>query len=83
MTKHSVVDAKNNLSKLIDRALKGENVVITRHGQPVAELRPVSKPAKPIAPEALDWLKERREKRPAVKTDSATLVSRLRDEWRR
>jgi prevent-host-death family protein len=80
---HSVVDAKNNLSKLIDRALKGENVVITRRGQPVAELRPVSKPAKPITPQALDWLKERRESRPPVKTDSGTLVSRLRGKWRR
>jgi prevent-host-death family protein len=83
MTKHSVVDAKNNLSKLIDRALKGENVVITRHGQPMAELRPVSRPAKPITPEALDWLKERRERRPAVRSESGMLMSRLRGEWRR
>jgi len=30
MGKHSVADAKNNLSKLIDRALEGESVVITR-----------------------------------------------------
>jgi prevent-host-death family protein len=83
MGKHSVVDAKNNLSELIDRALKGEAVVITRHGQPVVELKPLAAKAKPITPEALDWLMERRNKRPAVKVDSGTLMSRLRDEWRR
>jgi prevent-host-death family protein len=83
MGKHSVVDAKNNLSALIDRALKGEAVVITRHGQPVVELTPVSRPAKPITPEALDWLKQRRAERPAMKVDSGALMSKMRDEWRR
>ena len=32
MTNHSVVEAENQLSSLIDRALDGETVVITRHG---------------------------------------------------
>ena len=41
MSAHSVAEAKNQLSKLIDRALKGEGVVITRRGQPVVELKPV------------------------------------------
>jgi prevent-host-death family protein len=39
ISKHSVIEAKNQLSALIERALKGERVVITRHGQPVAEIR--------------------------------------------
>jgi prevent-host-death family protein len=84
MGKHSVVEAKNNLSELIDRALKGEDVVITRHGQPVVELKPVPRPAKPITSEELDWLAERRAKRPRVRVDSGTLISKMRDEeWRR
>ena len=29
---HSVADAKNRLPELIDRALEGEDIVITRHG---------------------------------------------------
>lgn len=37
---HSIVEAKNNLSALIDRALAGEEVVITRHGKPVVRLAP-------------------------------------------
>ena len=40
MTAYSVAEAKNRLPKLIDRALQGEEVVITRHGKPVAELQP-------------------------------------------
>lgn len=39
MPHYSVATTKDRLSSLIDRALKGEEVVITRHGKPVAELR--------------------------------------------
>ncbi|HXT22537.1 MAG TPA: type II toxin-antitoxin system prevent-host-death family antitoxin [Thermoanaerobaculia bacterium] len=41
MTAYSVAEAKNTLPKLIDRALQGEEVVITRHDRPVARLVPV------------------------------------------
>lgn len=34
----SVYAAKTNLSRLLDRAAKGEEIVITRHGRPVARL---------------------------------------------
>jgi prevent-host-death family protein len=40
MASYSVAEAKNQLPSLIDKALGGEDVVITRHGKPVAELRP-------------------------------------------
>jgi prevent-host-death family protein len=46
MTTHTVAEAKNQLSKLIDRALKGEGIVITRRGPPVVELKPVRLAAK-------------------------------------
>ncbi len=36
--KVSVYDAKTQLSRLIDKANAGEEVVITRHGRPVARL---------------------------------------------
>jgi prevent-host-death family protein len=36
MSQYNFVEAKNWLSELIDRALKGEGVVITRHGRPAA-----------------------------------------------
>ena len=37
---YSVADAKAGLPRLIDRAMAGEEVIITRHGAPVAEIRP-------------------------------------------
>jgi prevent-host-death family protein len=40
MASYSVAEAKNRLPSLIDKALGGEEVVITRHGKVVAELRP-------------------------------------------
>jgi prevent-host-death family protein len=51
-----VAKAKNRLSDLIDRALAGEDVTITRHGRPVVELRPVEQEPGPVRPEDIDWL---------------------------
>lgn len=89
MGKHSVAEAKNKLSELINRALEGEDVVITRHGQPVVELRPVTelrpvaKSPKPITDEAIDWLVKHRVGRRLPREDSATAVRKTREEWAR
>lgn len=80
MSNHSVAEAKNRLPELIDRAQEGEDIVITRHGRPVAEIKPIPRPARRITPEALDWLATRRLKRIRVTEDAGTLVSRMRDE---
>lgn len=37
-------DAKTNLAKLLDRVERGEVIVITRHGTPVARLVPFAEP---------------------------------------
>lgn len=42
----SIYEAKTRLSHLVDRALRGDEVVITRHGRPVARLVP-AKTARP------------------------------------
>jgi len=39
MSTYSVAEAKNRLSELINRAVEGEGVVITRHGQPIVEFK--------------------------------------------
>ena len=52
VTTFSVADAKSGLPRLIDRAIAGEEVVITRHGRPVAELRPVTAAGVAPSPEA-------------------------------
>jgi prevent-host-death family protein len=80
MSSHSVAEAKNRLPELIDRALKGEDIVITRHGHPVVELKPIPEPIRPISAADVDWLAARRVKTRRVTEDAAALVSRMRDE---
>ena len=41
MQQFNVHEAKSNLSKLLDMALEGEEVIVARHGTPVAKLSPV------------------------------------------
>lgn len=83
MKSYSVAAAKNHLSKLIDRALKGEDVVITRHGRAVVELKPVAKPPRPVSVEGLDRLAALRARLPRLPEDAGTFVSRMRDEEER
>lgn len=42
MTKVGAYEAKTHLPKLLDRVKQGERFVITRHGNPVAELVPIT-----------------------------------------
>lgn len=45
-----LAEAKATLSALLDRVEKGETVTITRHNEPVAELRPLKAPVKGLRP---------------------------------
>ncbi|MBA2723217.1 MAG: type II toxin-antitoxin system Phd/YefM family antitoxin [Methylibium sp.] len=47
MTTVGIFEAKSRLSELVARAARGEEIVITRHGEPVARLMP------PRVPDAL------------------------------
>jgi len=40
MAAYNVHEAKTNFSKLLDRAMEGEQIMITRNGVPVVELVP-------------------------------------------
>ena len=42
--------AKSSLSKLVERALAGEEIVIARNGEPLVQLVPVPKERKPRVP---------------------------------
>lgn len=84
MSEHSVIDAQAGLSALIDRALRGEDVVITRDGLPVVTLRPVPQPTRRMTTaESLAWLRANRVKGVATDEDAGTFVSRMRDEEQR
>ena len=76
MSAYSVADAKNTLPKLIDRALEGEEVIITRHGKAVAELKPAAVASHaPTATYA--WLRSRRRERPGVGLTSIQILEQL------
>ena len=44
----SLADAKAQLSDLVERAMRGEDVRITRRGKPVARIVPIERELKPI-----------------------------------
>lgn len=77
MSTFSVAEAKANLSKLLERAEKGEKVVITRRGEPIAQLAPV-RTTKP----GIDFARLRalRAAMPKAKTPADKLVRKMRDE---
>ena len=59
-----------------------EGVVITRHGRPVVELRPVVPPARQLTREDLDRLAARRVGVAPAKSDAGKLISTMRDDER-
>lgn len=80
MANYSVAEAKNHLPKLIDKALEGEEVVITRRGKPLVELRPTTvRPAERLQRirEMDDWLFARTRSRPGAGMTSVELIDRM------
>jgi prevent-host-death family protein len=49
----SVTEAKGQLTDLVRRAEGGEEVVLTRHGQPAARLVPIKAPANQVSRRAV------------------------------
>jgi prevent-host-death family protein len=79
MTEYSVAQAKNNLPKLLDRALAGEEVTITRRGRPIASLVAKAAPGMSID---IEWLERVRVKPRKVGLDQPSLVELMRGEDR-
>lgn len=77
MSTYSVADAKSGLPRLIDRALEGEEVIISRHGKPVAELRPLAPVSRATPPATYAWLQARRQARKPVGLSSVELLNQL------
>ena len=75
MVRVSLVQAKARLSELLDKVEVGEEVLITRHGRPVATLSAASQPKSRLKP-----LKAFRAKMPRWRRSSAVLLRESRDE---
>jgi prevent-host-death family protein len=77
-------DAKTRLSELLDRVEKGEQIVITRHGKPVARLVPEGVYDKAAAHAAVARIRALRSELAARGVDlSDEEIRALRDEGRR
>jgi len=64
MAEASIRDLRNHGGEVVDRVSRGERVMITRGGKPVAELR-----ALPGEPVTLEVLLERRRRLPSIDPD--------------
>jgi prevent-host-death family protein len=73
----NLANAKSRLSELVDRVEKGEEIVITRHGRPVARLSALERPKKPIPSMA-----EFRARMPKLKESLSESLRKVRDEQR-
>jgi prevent-host-death family protein len=51
MSEVTIRELRNHGGEVVDRAARGEEIIITRDGKPVAELRPLRR--QPLAAEAL------------------------------
>lgn len=73
----SLAEAKAHLSELLDQVEAGEDLVITRHGRPVAHVRAVSRPKQPVPVEELAAF---RATMPAWPRPSSEILREMRDE---
>jgi prevent-host-death family protein len=81
-------EAKNTLGSLLDRVERGEEVIITRHGKPVARLVPnVDRAGTDEVQAAFDRLRQRARQyareNPGSQPFDWEEVKKLRDEGRR
>ena len=73
----NLAQAKAHLSELLDKVESGEDVIITRHGRPVAHLHAASREKHPLA---LDELAAFRATMPPLQRPSVELLRQMRDE---
>jgi prevent-host-death family protein len=78
----SIAEAKDQLSRLIDQALAGEKITITRYGKPMVTLtpEPANQPRKMTGPEMVAWLREELKDMPKFKDTGADIIRQMRDE---
>ena len=80
MSTYSVAQAKNELPRLIDKVLAGEEVVITRRGTVVAELCPKAPKPAEHNDDIYARLRKQREARSPLAISGVDLIRQMRDE---
>ncbi|MGH6987595.1 MAG: type II toxin-antitoxin system Phd/YefM family antitoxin [Caulobacteraceae bacterium] len=79
MTEVALAEAKARLSELVQRVEGGETVRITRRGKPVAELRGLERPRKPLDVAALRAFARTQ---PYQEESAGDFMRRIRDQER-
>jgi prevent-host-death family protein len=79
MASVTLADAKAHLSALVEQAERGEPVVITRRGKPVAQITGVKRTRKPIDGAALGELTK---SMPRQKLSAGAWLRQVRDKER-
>ncbi len=82
MTAIGIYDAKTQLPKLVDRVSRGERIVITKHGRPVAQLVPAESEEPIDVKEVIRQMEEWQE-REGPTLGSGLTIRQLREEGRR
>lgn len=80
MTTVSAYEAKTHLPRLIRAAERGETVIITRHGKPVAQIGPVKDQRRADIAQVIERMKRARTQRPRVSVEE---ILSARDEGRK
>lgn len=73
----TLAQAKAQLSELLNKVEAGEEVVVTRRGRPVAQIRAVEKKLEPLP---LEELAAFRARMPSLSKPSVELIREMRDE---
>jgi prevent-host-death family protein len=76
----SAYEAKTHLPRLLRAAERGETVIITRHGKPVAQLGPVQDRRREEIAAVIERMKRARAQRPRVTVEE---ILAARDEGRK
>jgi prevent-host-death family protein len=76
----SAYEAKTHLPRLIREVERGETVIITRHGKPVAKLAPVDDQRRADIDEVIERMKRARARRPRMSVEE---ILAARDEGRK
>lgn len=69
MREVQAANAKTHLPQLLDAVERGETIVITRHGRPVARLIPDFGNRTPLAAQAIDRIKALRSRKIRITTE--------------
>ena len=81
-----VFDGKTRFSELIDRAERGEEIVVTRHGKPVARVGPLNPSARrpeDVQARMAEWRLWREQQLAANGSTTVEEILAWRDEGRR